>query len=479
MKNLKLSSKLIGGFLVMAAIVFAGGLVGFSGMTIVDGHLRDFVDVRIPETYQLSAIADHQQNILALEQGLLIPEIIGNPTEKEQRLKSIEESWNRADAAWKQYDRLPRTEEATAARKELATAWAAWHRADREFVGLIKDGKREEAQRIMSAQIEESSGLCRRLLRDVSDTTVTMARQAGESGMAQGVTLTTIALFGTVLGIVLAVVFGIYFIRSITRPINHVIENLTQTAEQFAEAAGQIAQSSNHLAEGTSQQVSAVEETYGVIEELKMSNATYAENIEKLKNLLPKSQTDGFAAFEMMKSARKAMKGIKQTSEETSAIVQTIEKIAFQTNLLALSASVEAARAGNAGGGFAVVSDDIRGLGARSTEAAKTSIALIEKTVSIVGSGNDSIGLSIKKFIDYGNSALNIAAFTTDATGEAKKQMEGFDKINALIEAISKSAQTNAAGAEESSCVAEETTAQAMSVKLVVDELAEVVGYNQ
>jgi len=479
MKNLKLSSKLIGGFLVMAAILFVGGLVGFSGMTIVDGHLRDFVDVRVPETYHLSLIADHQQNILALEQGLLIPEIISNATEKEQRLKSIEESWSRADAAWKLYDQLPRAEEATAARRELATAWAAWHRADREFVGLIKDGKREEAQRIMSAQIEESSGLCQRLLRDVSDIAVTLARQAGQSGMAQGVTLTTIALSGTVIGIVLAVVFGIYFIRSITRPINHVIENLTQTAEQFAEAAGQIAQSSNHLAEGTSRQASAVEETYCVVEELKMSNATYTENIEKVKNLLPKSQTDGYAAFEMMKSARKAMKGIKQTSEETSKIVQTIEKIAFQTNLLALNASVEAARAGDAGGGFAVVSDDIRGLGARSTEAAKNSIALIEKTVNIAGSGNDFIDVSIKKFVDYGSSAANIAAFTADATGEAKKQMEGFDKINALISAISKSAQTNASGAEESSSVAEETTAQAMSVKSVVDELAQVVGYER
>ncbi len=479
MKNLKLSSKLIGGFLVMAAIVFLGGLVGFSGMSIVDGHLRDVVDVRVPETYQLSVIADQQQNILALEQGLLIPEIISNTTEKEQRLKSIEESWNRADAAWKQYDQLPRTEGTAQARRELATAWAAWHRADREFVGLIKDGKREEAQKIMSVQIEESSGLCRRLLRDVSDTAVTLARQAGQSGMAQGVTLTTIALSGTVIGIILAVVFGIYFIRSITRPIHHVIENLTQTAEQFAEAAGQIAQSSNHLAEGTSRQASAVEETYCVIEELKMSNATYTENIEKVKNLLPKSQTDGYAAFELMKSARKAMKGIKQTSEETSKIVQTIEKIAFQTNLLALNASVEAARAGDAGGGFAVVSDDIRGLGASSTQAAKTSIALIEKTVNIASSGNDFIGVSIKKFIDYGSSSTNIATFTADATDEAKKQMEGFDKINALIEAISKSAQTNAAGAEESSSVAEETTAQAMSVKSVVDELAQVVGYNR
>lgn len=477
MKNLKLSSKLIGGFLVMAAILLVGGLVGFSGMTIVNGHLKDFVNVRVPETYQLSVIADQQQNVLAMEQALLIPETINNATEKEKRLKSIEESWNRADAAWKQYDQLPQTEEAVTAGKKLKMAWAGWRKADQEFVGLIKDGKREDAQRVMSAQIEASSGLCQKLLRDVSDTTVTMAREAGWSGIAQGSTLTVVALGGTVVGIILALVLGIYFVRSITGPINHVIENLSQTAEQFAEAAGQIAQSSNHLAEGTSMQASAVEETYSVTEELRASNASYTETIETLKNLLPRSQSDGFAAFEMMKSAKKAIKGIKQTSEETSLIVQTIEKIAFQTNLLALNASVEAARAGDAGSGFAVVSDDIRGLGARSTEAAKNSIGLIDKTISIVGSGNDFIGLSIKQFIDYGTSAINISTFTGNAANMAKKQLEGVNKINVLIESISKSAQTNAAGAEESSSVAEETTAQALSVKKVVDELAAVVGY--
>lgn len=129
------------------------------------------------------------------------------------------------------------------------------------------------------------------------------------------------------------------------------------------------------------------------------------------------------------------------------------------------------------GGGFAVVSDDIRGLGARSTKAAKNSIALISKTAGIAGSGNNFIGLSIRKFVDYGNVSIPMGAYANDAIAIAMKQLEGVNHVNALIESISKSAQTNAAAAEETSSVAEETTAQAMSVKSVVDELAEVVGY--
>lgn len=440
-------------------------------------HLDDFVEDRLPEAHQLSILSGHQQNIMALEQALLVPEILGNPAEKEKHLRDIEENWRLAEASLKQYDQLPRDEEAQALWIKSKAAWQSMRSADMEFLGWIRQDNREEAKRVMSFQSEDAYAASRKLLKDLSDLRMKAAGEAGRSGISQGNRWTLLALAGTVIGIILAIGLGVYFSRSITRPIYRVIKDLTQTAHQFAEAADQIAQSSSHLAEGTSIQASAVEETFSVTEELKASNARYAETIETLKGRLGKTSTDGFAAFELMKSAKKAMKGIKQTSEETSAIVQTIEKIAFQTNLLALSASVEAARAGDAGGGFSVVSDDIRSLGARSTEAAKNSIALIDKTIRVVGTGNDLIGLSIRKFIDYGTSSMSIATYTEDAVKVAKKQLEGVDKINALIESISKSAQTNAAGAEESSSVAEETTAQAMSVQAVIEELAAVVGY--
>ena len=479
MKNLKLSSKLIGGFCAMAALLLVGGLVGFSGIVLVNGHLKDFVDVRVPETYNLSVVANEQQNILAAQQALLSPEVFGNQVEKEKLSKGIEEAWKRADAFMKKYDQMPRVDEVDALWRKFRQAWEGWRKADDEFTLFIKQGNREEAGRVMSSRVAEATGVSEKILRDLSALTMKSSEEAGRLGIAKGRRLTIIALVGTFVGIVLAVCMGLYFARSITRPINRVIRNLAQTAQQFAEASGQIAQSSNHLAEGTSIQASAVEETYSVTEELKGSNKVYLETIEDLKGRLGNTNTIGMDAFGTMKSAKKAMKGIKQTSEETSVIVQEIEKIAFQTNLLALNASVEAARAGDAGSGFAVVSDDIRGLGARSTEAAKNSIALICKTTGIAGSGNDFIGLSIKKFIDYGTSSMNIYQFTSDAAVIAKKQLDGVNKINGLMESISKSAQTNAAGAEEASSVAEETTAQAMSVQHVVQELAAVVGYTR
>ncbi len=479
MKNLELSTKLIGGFLVLAGILLVGGLIGVIGISSVAAHLKSFVDVRVPETYHLAVINDQQQSILTMEQSLLSPETFGNSTEREKILKNIGESWTRTEAVWRQYDALSRTDEVDATWKNLKPAWESWRKADAEFLGLIREGKRDEALIIMNARLSAASDESQKWMRILSDMNEKLAVEAAANGMKQASMMKTTALVGTLFGIAMALTLGFYFARTITRPIYRVITRLTETSEQFAEAAGQIAQSSSHLAEGTSAQASAVEETYSAAEELKSSNASYIEAVEMVKSMLGSTRSLGMEAFTLLKGARKAMIGIKQTSEETSQIVQTIEKIAFQTNLLALNASVEAARAGDAGSGFAVVSDDIRGLGARSTEAAKNSLSLIDKTIGIVSGGNDYISLSMKKFTDYGNGSMPIHEFTQSAIDGAKKQLAGVNQISRLIEEISRSAQVSAAGAQEASSISEETTAQAMSVKAVVNELAAVVGYTR
>jgi len=182
MKNLKLSAKLIGGFLVMAVMLLVGGLVGFSGITTVNGHLKTFVDVRVPQTYELSEINDARQNMMGMEQSLLVPEIFNNAGEKEKLQKSIEESWRRAEASWKQYDGLPRSDEANAIWNKLKPAWESWKMADQEFIGLIKQGNREEAQRVMSTRVEEFFNLSQKLLMDLSDINMKLAGESGAPG---------------------------------------------------------------------------------------------------------------------------------------------------------------------------------------------------------------------------------------------------------------------------------------------------------
>jgi methyl-accepting chemotaxis protein len=477
MKNLKLKTKLIGGFLVIAAALLLGGWVGVSGIAGVSKNLRSFVEVRVLETEALTDMIARHSEIAAMQQRLLAPENVENGAEKERLLKGLEETWGRADVASKKYDTLPKSEDTDIVWKKIQSARESLRKADAEFVGLIGAGKRVEAHQMMNAQLSVATEDNLLLMKNLSDTSTKGSDLASSNATRGAHRAKNAALAGTAVGIVLAVVLAFYFIRTVVRPIHRVIASLTDTSAPFSKAAEQISQSSCDLAEGTARQAAAVEETQSVMEELKALNGNYTEVINDLKNKLGQTNTIGMEAFEMMKTAKKAMKGIMKTSEETASIVQSIEKIAFQTNLLALNASVEAARAGQAGSGFAGVSEDIRGLGTRSTEAAKHSIALIGKTIGIAGKGNEYIGLSIKKFIEYGTSSVQIYTYSQEAAKMAEKQLRDVNGIHALIEEISRWAQSNAAAAEEASSVSEETAAQALSVKSAVGELAAVVGY--
>ena len=476
MTKLNLSTKLIGGFMLMGLILLIGGLLGPYGISQLGGELKDVSEVHFPAIHSLGTMTEVQKTIQRAQQSLLVPESYSNEAEKGRLFHKLDEAWGRAEKAWKNYETLPGTKEGAILWSNLKPAWETWRKSHSEVVNLLKEGKRAEAVALSAGGERESFALAEKLLLDLSNFNLKLSEKAKQTGLDMEVWQKRLVTAGTAAGIVIALLFGIFFAGSITKPVYRSIRNLSETCAQFAATSEQIAASSNQLAGGTSSQAAAVEEASSITEELASIVQSNSEDVQRLKNSSDESGKIGFATFELFKQAKKATKEIKLSSEETLKIVKTIGEIAFQTNLLALSASVEAAQSNKVGIGFSVVAQEVRNLAKRSTEAAKNTSALIEETVKLITKGDNLVRASLGNFIAYGQGSIPITGFSGTASEVAQKQAQGIEQINIAIGEISRTSQINASSAQESASVAQEITAQANSMTNILEELKKVVG---
>ncbi len=473
-----MSAKLIGGFLVMGLILLVGGLVGVMGISWVASDLSTFSDNRTPGMHHLATLSEVQWTILAQDQSLLAPEVADNAAEKERLLGSIEQARSRCEEAWKNYAGLAKAPEEETVWKNLDPVWQAWRKSQQDFGQLLREGKRDEALALFAGPLDKFSNEVEHLLQQLSDTHLKLAADAGQASRGQALWLKIIASVGTAFGIAIALVIGTFLARSISKPIRKIIASLTETSGQFAEAAGQIAMSSNQLAQATSTQASLVEETFSIMGELTSSNRTHEEQIRKLAKNTHDAGVVRTAMTNSIKEAEKAMGVIKKTSEETSAVLKTIEIISFQTNLLALNASVEAARAGDAGAGFAVVADEVRNLAMHSADAAKNTTTLIQSAVNAIYKGGELVEQASAGFNGYNENALKFEAIMYEAADLLGGQAGRFEQINRAIGEINRVVQNNASSAEEAAAAAEEMMSQAESMKQYVRELTGLIEGN-
>jgi methyl-accepting chemotaxis protein len=297
--------------------------------------------------------------------------------------------------------------------------------------------------------------------------------QEGDASAASANTTIIIALFVGVIG---AVLLGIFLTLGITRPVNRVVATLAQGAEQIGSASEQVASSSQSLAEGSTEQASSLEETSSSLEQMASMTKQNAENAKQANILATGANAAADKGVTAMSGMAKAIQEIKKSSDETAKIIKVIDEIAFQTNLLALNAAVEAARAGEAGKGFAVVAEEVRNLAQRSAEAAKNTSALIEGSQKNADNGvratEEFTGILKKITI----SIKKVSSLVSEVTAASDEQTQGVGQINSAVTQMNQVTQQTAANAEESSSASQELAAQAQQLQSMVIELSQIVG---
>lgn len=279
------------------------------------------------------------------------------------------------------------------------------------------------------------------------------------------------------IGAIIIGIFAAWFITSsITKSLNQIIANLTESSNQMTSAAGQVSSSSQSVAQGTSEQAAAVEETSASLEELSSMTKRNASNAQQANTLMGESVSLINTGQESMKRMVSSIEEIKTSSDETAKIIKTIDEIAFQTNLLALNAAVEAARAGDAGKGFAVVAEEVRNLAQRSAEAAKNTQILIDGSVENSKRGVNVSQETSQVLEEIIVSSRKVAELVAEIAAASNEQAQGIDQMNIAMTQVDQATQANASNSEETAAAAEEMSAQSEMLKDMVDVLIKIVG---
>ena len=473
-KNLRLSVKLIGGFVVVALITLVVGFMGWKG-----------INNSIEASKEVSFTDGVTQNILGREiDHLNWARKVGQFQRDENMTELAVQKDPHKCAFGKWYDSAERTkaEEQMPEIKPLLQQLDAPHkRLHESAIGLekiLKQGKEHRAEAVAYYQSHVLNELktVQNLMRQISPKAEAHAAALGKSAAAESSRILTLSISIMVVGALVALALGLFLSLSITRPINRLINGLDDGAEQVTSASVQVSSSSQALAQGASEQAASLEETSASLEEMAAMTKTNASNANEANSLMVETGRVVGQANQSMTELIQSMKEVSGASEETAKIVKTIDEIAFQTNLLALNAAVEAARAGEAGAGFAVVADEVRNLAMRAAEAAKNTANLIEGTVTKVKEGSELVGKTAEAFDQVASSSTKMQELVGEITAASTEQSDGVDQINKAINEMNQVTQQVAASAEESASAAEELNAQSEQMKAYVGELVSLVG---
>lgn len=495
---MKLKPKLLISFGLCAAITVAVAVLGQMGATQIYGLLADTVSnnlISIQKTDAIKANAIASNRDLYKAVALVLRK--GSPSDLDAVIAAFRGNQADAEQAFKIYRATPLEDDERAAGNEFERDWPAYVASAEQIFVLLKAGDVEQA-----ASLLDTTGhpLYRKVMGEMKVMIDSNTRQAGDvarNGEDANYRVTLALIIGAVIAGSCALVLGFIVTRMITRPLHqsvlsasriaqgdltHTIVSTSQdetgellkalsdmqgslrtTVQQIADASHQLASAAEELSAVTEDSTQGLVRQNDEIQQAATAvNQMTAAVEEVARNAVSTSQVSNETASEASKGQYQVQQAVSAMTTMSSDITQSTQRvetlasqihditkvlgvirgIAEQTNLLALNAAIEAARAGEQGRGFAVVADEVRALAHRT----QSSTSEIETMITQVRSAADDAVLSMAKSKSMAHDTQELATEAGLALGRINHGVSQINERNMVI----------ASAAEEQAQVARE-----------------------
>lgn len=251
--------------------------------------------------------------------------------------------------------------------------------------------------------------------------------------------------------------------------LNRMMKQISHTAHSLMETAQSMGSQSEELRQAVVNQTEIMDGLNGEVENIKENLHNVTENTKETSRCASEIAERIADGSEKMRQLQEAMADIDQNAEDISKISKLIQDISQQTNILALNASVEAARAGVAGKGFAVVAQEVRNLAGQSAEAAKNTVEMIERSSALIRQGvalTTDTSESLEA-IRQGSDA--VTEITGRLSGDVDIQVAALREITSQIADMSEITRQNLQCAENTADASVELEVESKKLKTLLE----------